>query len=175
MKPSKPKVGVSSCLLGEKVRWNGEDKRNAFLVEELKNYFEFVPVCPEVEVGMGVPREPVQLAGSSGKMIGVVSGRDWTGAMKVFSEQKIAELLALGLCGFIFKSRSPSCGTGGIPIYDNKREEQPEQTAGLFAKAFMQHAPSIPFIEEEDLQNKKMREDFIANVHTSRRNSGVSE
>ena len=107
----KLKVEASSFLLGEKVRWNGEDKRDAVLLDELNKFFEYVSVCPEVEVGMGVPREPVQLIGdkSGQKMQEVATGKDW--AMVEFSEMKILQLAEQGVCGFIFLSRSPTCGT----------------------------------------------------------------
>ena len=107
----KLKVGASSCLLGEKVRWNGEDKRDAVLLDELNKLFEYVSVSSEVEVGMGVPREPVQLIGDKNlqKMQEVETGKDW--AMVEFSEMKNLQLAEQGVCGFIFLSRSPSCGT----------------------------------------------------------------
>jgi uncharacterized protein YbbK (DUF523 family) len=161
---SKLKVGVSSCLLGEKVRWNGEDKRDAVLLAELNNLFEYVPVCPEVEVGMGVPREPVQLIGDKNeqKMQGIETGKDW--AMFAFSEAKVLQLLEQGISGFIFKSRSPSCGTKGIPVYNDKGEVLPEEVVGLFALALMKHAPALPIIEENELRNKQVREKFISQV-----------
>ena len=101
---SKLKIGVSSCLLGEKVRWNGEDKRDVVLLDDLNNLFEYVPVCPEVEVGMGVPRQPVQLIGdiNEQKMQEVATGKDWTQAMVGFSEKKVLQLLEQSICGFIF-------------------------------------------------------------------------
>ncbi|MBN4077802.1 DUF523 domain-containing protein [Nitrospina gracilis] len=161
---SKIKVAVSSCLLGEKVRWNGEDKREAVLLDELTKLFEYISVCPEVELGMGVPREPVQLIGDKNeqKMQEVETGKDW--AMVEFSETKILQLIEQGVCGFIFKSRSPSCGTKGIPIYNDKGEVLPEEVAGLFAQALMKHAPALPIIEENELRNKQAREKFISQV-----------
>jgi uncharacterized protein YbbK (DUF523 family) len=161
---SKLKIGVSSCLLGEKVRWNGEDKRDVVLLDDLNNLFEYVPVCPEVEVGMGVPRQPVQLIGdiNEQKMQEVATGKDWTQAMVGFSEKKVLQLLEQSICGFIFKSRSPSCGTKGIPVYND--EVLPEKVAGLFAQALMKHAPALPIIEENELQNKEALEKFISQV-----------
>ena len=163
---SKLKIGVSSCLLGEKVRWNGEDKRDVVLLDDLNNLFEYVPVCPEVEVGMGVPRQPVQLIGdiNEQKMQEVATGKDWTQAMVGFSEKKVLQLLEQSICGFIFKSRSPSCGTKGILVYNDKGEVLPEEVAGLFAQALMKHAPALPIIEENELQNKEALEKFISQV-----------
>jgi uncharacterized protein YbbK (DUF523 family) len=161
---SKLKVGVSSCLLGEKVRWNGKDKRDAVLIDELNTLFEYVSVCPEVEVGMGVPREPVQLIGdiNEQKMQEVETGKDWTQPMVAFSEAKVLQLLEQGICGFIFKSHSPSCGTKGIPVHND--EVLPEEVAGLFAQAIMKHAPALPIIEEYELRNKDALEKFISQV-----------
>jgi uncharacterized protein YbbK (DUF523 family) len=163
---SKLKIGVSSCLLGERVRWDGEDKRDVVLLGELNNLFEYVPVCPEVEVGMGVPREPVQLIGDKNeqKMQEVKTGIDWTQALIVFSETKILQLIEQGVCGFIVKSRSPSCGTKGIPVYNDKGELLPEKVAGLFTQVLMKHAPAVPIIEEDELRNKQAREKFISQV-----------
>jgi uncharacterized protein YbbK (DUF523 family) len=161
---SKLKIGVSSCLIGENVRWNGKDKRDAVLLGELNNLFEYVPVCPEVEVGMGVPREPVQLIGDRNeqKMQGVETGQDW--AMVEFSETKVLQLIEQGICGFIFKSRSPSCGTKGIPVYNYEGEVLPEEVAGLFVQALIKHALAVPIIEENELRNKQAREKFISQV-----------
>jgi uncharacterized protein YbbK (DUF523 family) len=163
---SKLKIGVSSCLLGEKVRWDGKDKRDAVLLDELHHLFEYVPVCPEVEVGMGVPREPVQLIGDKNdqQMQEVATGKDWTQSMVGFSEKKVLQLLEQGICGFIFKSRSPSCGTKGIPVYNDKGEALLEVVAGLFVQALMKHALALPIIEENELRNKQAREKFISQV-----------
>lgn len=164
----KLKIGVSSCLLGEPVRYNGGHKRNSTVLELLADdRFEAVPVCPEIN--LGVPREPVQLVtvNASIRMQGVESGKDWTPAMTRFNSQNLETLTQQNLSGFIFKSRSPSCATGGVLIYDES--EQAEQTAGLFALAFMQRFPSLPIIDEEQLQDKQTRENFIARVIEQRR------
>ena len=155
---SKLKIGVSSCLLGQPVRYNGGHKYSQVVIDLLSDQFEPVPVCPEVEMGMGVPREPVQLAANNERVVGVESGKDWTQAMTGFSSVKLEELT--GLCGFIFKSRSPSCAVRNAPACN----ETDEKTSGLFARAFMQHFPHIPVIDEEQLQDKFLRENFIACV-----------
>jgi uncharacterized protein YbbK (DUF523 family) len=155
---SKLQIGVSSCLLGERVRYNGGHKRNQTVIDLLSDRFEPVPVCPEVEMGMGVPREPVQLAAYNERVVGVESGKDWTQAMSGFSSEKLKELT--NLSGFIFKSRSPSCAVRDAPACN----ETDEKTSGLFARAFMQHFPHIPVIDEEQLQDKILRENFIACV-----------
>ena len=157
----KIKIGVSSCLLGERVRYDGECKRNQTVIDLLGQRFEAVPVCPEVELGMGVPREAVQLVAGdiTPYMVGIESGKDWTRAMTDFSSQKLQALTCLS--GFIFKSRSPSCGTGNVPLH---HEQEKSSTAGLFAQAFMKHFSTLPVIDEEQLQDEKSREDFIARV-----------
>jgi uncharacterized protein YbbK (DUF523 family) len=159
----KLKIGISSCLLGERVRYDGEHKRNQTVIDLLGDRFEAVPVCPEVELGMGIPREPVQLmaANLGPQMVGVESGKDWTEAMTGFSSKKLDELAQQNLNGFIFKSRSPSCGTAGVPLH-RKQSGEKTSTSGLFAAAFMKHFPHIPVIDEEQLQNQQAREKFLS-------------
>jgi uncharacterized protein YbbK (DUF523 family) len=161
-KSGKLKIGISSCLLGEPVRYNGKDKHNQTVINFLGERFEAVSVCPELE--MGVPREPVQLVagGPSTKIVGVDSGKDWTEAVTHFNARILKELKQQNLSGFIFKSRSPSCGTKDIPVYNEG--EQVDKSAGLFAHAFMKHFPNIPVIDEEALQDETMRKEFIARV-----------
>ena len=160
----KLKLGVSSCLLGESVRYNGEHKRDSTVIDLLGQQFEVVPVCPEVELGMGVPREPVRLVAndaSSERMVGSESGKDWTQAMVDFNSIKLEALRQQNLSGFIFKSRSPSCGPGNVPLH---HEQEKSSTVGLFAHALMQYFPSLPVIDEEALQDEIVRQDFVARV-----------
>lgn len=160
----KLKLGVSSCLLGESVRYNGEHKRDSTVIDLLGQQFEAVPVCPEVELGMGVPREPVRLMAndaSSERMVGSESGKDWTQAMVDFNSIKLEALRQQNLSGFIFKSRSPSCGPGNVPLH---HEQEKSSTVGLFAHALMQYFPSLPVIDEEALQDEIVRQDFVARV-----------
>ncbi len=160
----KLKLGVSSCLLGESVRYNGEHKRDSTVIDLLGQQFEAVPVCPEVELGMGIPREPVRLVAndaSSERMVGSESGKDWTQAMVDFNSIKLEALRQQNLSGFIFKSRSPSCGPGNVPLH---HEQEKSSTVGLFAHALMQYFPSLPVIDEEALQDEIVRQDFVARV-----------
>ena len=160
----KLKLGVSSCLLGESVRYNGEHKRDSTVIDLLGQQFEAVPVCPEVELGMGVPREPVRLVAndaSSERMVGSESGKDWTQAMVDFNSIKLEALRQQNMSGFIFKSRSPSCGPGNVPLH---HEQEKSSTVGLFAHALMQYFPSLPVIDEEALQDEIVRQDFVARV-----------
>ncbi|MHC4709115.1 MAG: 2-thiouracil desulfurase family protein, partial [Planctomycetota bacterium] len=103
------RVGISSCLLGEEVRWDGGHKRDRFLTDVLAPYAEWVPVCPEVELGMGTPREPVRLVRREGEivMLGTKSGRDWTAPMRAWSEKRARQLSRLDLCGYVLKKDSP--------------------------------------------------------------------
>lgn len=157
---TKPKIGVSSCLLGQAVRYNGGHKRNQPVIDLLGDEFEAVPVCPEVEMGMGIPREPVHILPGNERLVGVESAKDWTEAMHSFNSEKLDELAQLNLSGFIFKTRSPSCGIQAVPVH----QETNETTSGLFARAFMKHCPHIPVIDEEQLQDKQSRENFIARL-----------
>ena len=160
----KLKLGVSSCLLGESVRYNAEHKRDSNVIDLLGQQFEAVPVCPEVELGMGVPREPVRLVAndaSSERMVGSESGKDWTQAMVDFNSIKLEALRQQNMSGFIFKSRSPSCGPGNVPLH---HEQEKSSTVGLFAHALMQYFPSLPVIDEEALQDEIVRQDFVARV-----------
>ena len=108
------RVGVSACLLGEPVRYDGRHKRDAFLTDVLGKHVEWVPVCPELEVGMGVPRESVRLEGDvdAPRMVGVRSRIDHTAAMRRFAAERVRQLAALDLQGYVFKKGSPSCGLG---------------------------------------------------------------
>jgi uncharacterized protein YbbK (DUF523 family)/uncharacterized protein YbgA (DUF1722 family) len=162
-------VGISSCLLGEKVRWNGEHKKDFYIDEILGHYFEWVPVCPEMEVGMGVPREPVYLTGSkeNPRLVGKQTKTDWTGKMRSYSRVRINELQSLNLCGFIFKKKSPSCGLKGIPIYPNKGPRAIGR--GLFADVFIKRYPNLPMEDEGRLRDPRNRENFIVRIFSYQR------
>ena len=114
------RLGISRCLLGEPVRFDGGHKRDAFLADMLGRHVEWVPVCPEVEIGLGTPRESLRLVESSQRprLITINTGQDYTQAMNVFSKRRLQELEAVGLCGFVFKKNSPSCGLERVRIYN---------------------------------------------------------
>lgn len=162
----KIKIGVSSCLIGEKVRYNGEHKQDWYVLEVLGKVFEYVPVCPEMEVGMGVPRETVVLYGSpeNPRMAGRKSGTDWTGKMNRYAKGRVNGLAAENLCGYIFKNGSPSCGLGGIPVYSKLGSNSVRRGRGMFAEAFMEKFPLVPVEDEGRLNNPKIRENFIVRV-----------
>ena len=167
----KPRVGISRCLLGDDVRYDGTNKRTA-AVEELASLVEWVSVCPEVEVGMGVPREPIELVrdtegipagGEHVRLKGVQTSEDWTDRMHKWANARVAELSALGLSGFVLKARSPSCGPAGVLVYD--KTMAPTRTGrGLFAEALATAMPDLPIADEEALEDRRVRERFLQEV-----------
>ena len=163
---NKIKIGVSSCLVGEKVRWNGDHKQNHFVREVLSDYFNYVSVCPEMEVGMGVPRETVALYGDLNKsrMISKKTQTDWTKPMEFYIKNRISSLTHDDLCGYIFKSKSPSCGLGRVPVYAEFGSNRVRHGAGVFAKAFINKFPLVPTEDEGRLNDPMIRENFIVKV-----------
>jgi uncharacterized protein YbgA (DUF1722 family)/uncharacterized protein YbbK (DUF523 family) len=158
-------VGVSTCLLGEKVRWDAGHKNDVYVREMLGAYFTFVPVCPELEVGMGVPREPVHLEGdpSSPRMVGNRSGDDWTARMHAWSRDRLEQLVPLGLSGYILKRGSPSCGLERVSVKDARGMPQ-KVGRGLYAEALLRRLPLLPVEEEGRLHDAGLRENFIVRV-----------
>ena len=167
----KPRVGISRCLLGDDVRYDGTNKRSA-VVAELSADVEWVSVCPEVEVGMGVPREPIQLsadrngvrsAGERVRLTGVHTGEDWTSRMDAWARQRVAELAALPISGFVLKARSPSCGPAGVLVHKDAGDAA-ATGRGLFAEALAIAMPGLPMVDEEALEDPRIRERFIQSV-----------
>lgn len=161
----KPKLGISACLLGQKVRFDGGHKREQFLTDLFGRFVDWIPICPEVEVGMGVPRETVRLVGTlaNPKMIAEKSGRDWTAAMNQFAAKRLREIAALNLSGYVFKKNSPTCGMERVRVYSSKGMPE-RQGRGLFAAALMKQWPLLPVEEEGRLNDLKLRENFIERV-----------
>jgi uncharacterized protein YbbK (DUF523 family) len=159
------RVGISSCLLGAAVRYDGQHKRNDFLVDELGPLVEWVPVCPEVEVGMGVPRESVRLVRSTAatRMLGNQTGEDWTARMEAFAAHRVDELAPLGLSAYVLKSRSPSCGMEHVDLFSDRDPDKPpvKTGVGLFAAALLRRFPHLPVEEEGRLAAPSLRENFI--------------
>ena len=157
-----PRIGISQCLLGENVRHDGGHKRDDFLLEALGSHVEWVPVCPEVEVGMGTPREAIRLVGASRapRLVTITSGIDHTEAMAQFSQRRVRELEALELSGYVFKARSPSCGTTGVALF-NQQGTETQDGVGLFAQAFMAHFPLIPIEDEDHLHDPQAVQSFL--------------
>jgi len=170
MPEEKIRLGISSCLLGEKVRFDGSHKLDRFLTETLGRYVEYVPVCPEVEVGLPTPREALRLVGDPGnqRLVFSRSGEDITERMNTWSKQRVVQLEKEELCGFIFKSKSPSSGMERVRLYD--RNGVPNKVGvGLFAKIFMEHFPLLPVEEEGRLHDPSLRENFIESIFTLKR------
>ena len=163
---NKIKIGVSSCLLGEKVRWNGDHKQDRYVRDVLGNYFEYVPTCPEVDVGMGIPRETVALYGTLDKprIIGKKTETDWTDKMNKYTKGRINELIDQDLCGYIFKAKSPSCGIGRVNIYSEFGSSKVRHGAGVFARAFIKSLPLVPIEDEGRLHDARIKENFIIRV-----------
>jgi len=158
-------VGVSACLLGEEVRYNGAHKLDDFVCGELAQAVELRAVCPEVDIGLGVPREPIQLARSNNgtRLVAAESGADLTAAMESYAEAKVRELDAAGICGYVLKARSPSCGLGSVPIDGAGAGD------GLFAATLRKLGGRLPTTEETGLEGEAGREVFLARVLAYRR------
>jgi len=166
----KIKIGISSCLLGEKVRYDGNHQLDRFITDTLGQYFEFIPVCPEIECGLPVPREPMHLFGStqSPRLITIKTGVDYTERMLTWVERKLKKLENENLCGFIFKSRSPSSSIRNVKVY--KLSGTVTKTGkGLFGGAFMEHFPLIPVEDDGRLHNPRFRENFIERIFVLKR------
>ena len=162
------RIGISSCLLGDEVRFDGGHKRDAPLLEAFAPHVEWVRVCPEVEIGMGVPREPVRLVQSGGdlRMIAVHTGTDHTEAMREFAARRVQALAAMDLRGYVLKSDSPSCGLHGVKVFDvNEGDAEPARRGtGLFAAALTSAFPDLPIAEERQLADPASRASFLARV-----------
>jgi uncharacterized protein YbbK (DUF523 family) len=165
-----PRIGISQCLLGEPVRYDGGHKLDSVLIETLGRHVEWVPVCPEVEVGLGTPRESMHLAGDlhAPRLVTINTGVDHTDAMNRFARQRVRELEALNLSGFVFKSSSPSCGIREVSLI-NIQGIETHDGVGLFASAFMKHFPEMPVEEESRLHDPQVLKDFLERVLAYRR------
>ena len=168
--PPRPRVGISACLLGQNVRYDGGHRRDPFLVDVLGKSVTYVPVCPEVEVGMGTPREPIRLERSrkGTRLVGVESGVDHTEAMVRFAERRVAALEALDLSGYIFKKDSPSCGVERVRVFDPKGAAS-RTGRGLFAQHVMDRLPLLPVEDEGRLADPRVRANFLERVLAYRR------
>ncbi len=158
-------IGISACLTGKKVRYDGSHKQDHYVTDTLGQYFDFTPVCPEVEYGLPVPREPMRLVGNaiSPRLLTIRTGIDHTEGMKKWAEEKTKELNEKELCGFIFKSRSPSSGMKGVKVYDDKGVPH-TNGVGIFAAVFMQRFPLVPVVDEGRLNDPVLRDAFIEKV-----------
>jgi uncharacterized protein YbbK (DUF523 family) len=161
----KIKLGISSCLLGEKVRHDGGHKLDHYLKDTLGQFVDWTPVCPEVECGLSVPREAMHLTGTpdAPRLVTVRTGSDYTDQMQLWARHRLTELEEEGLCGFILKSRSPSSGMRGVKVY-NTSGTPSTFGVGIFARAFMEHFPLMPVEDEDRLHDFPLREIFVEKI-----------
>jgi len=165
----KVRLGISSCLLGQRVRYDGNHKRDDYVTETLARYFEFVPVCPEVAIGLGVPRSPIHLVGSVARprAVGVDDpALDVTAALTAYGQRQARVLDDIS--GYIFKSRSPSCGLERVKVYA-RGAAAPRSGTGVYAAAFRAAQPRLPVAEEGRLSDPALRDNFLECVFAYRR------
>ena len=163
-------IGVSSCLLGNEVRYDGGHKHDRYITETLGRYLSFVPVCPEVECGLPIPREAMRLVGEVDRpqLVTNKTGVDHTDRMLTWARKKVVELEKENLCGFIFKNRSPSSGMERVKVYDGNNVPR-AVGVGIFARAFKDHFPLLPTEEEGRLHDPLLRENFIEQIFVYQR------
>lgn len=159
------RLGISTCLLGENVRYNGGHSLDRFLRDTLGRYVEYVPVCPEVECGFGIPRETFRLTGDpkQPRLVTTRTGTDYTARMEAWARNRVVELEDEKLCGFIFKSDSPSSGMERVKVYDQHGIPR-KVGVGLFARIYMEHFPLVPTEEDGRLHDPALRENFIDGI-----------
>lgn len=165
------RVGVSACLLGQRVRWDGDHKRDAWIVEDLASLVELVPVCPEVELGLGVPRDPIRLVVGEDRirLVAPRTGRDLTDEMSAWAEARVRGLVGERLSGFVLKSSSPSCGPRAVKLFASVEAETPLEGApdtrvGFFARALRRRFPEMPIADEISLADAARRRTFVNDV-----------
>lgn len=158
------RIGISSCLLGCKVRFDGGHKKDDFLVNTFGRWVQWVPVCPEVEVGMGTPRESIRLVrqGDALQLLAPKSGTDWTGPMVEYSRHRVQQLEGSDLSGYVLKKDSPSCGMERVKVYGDGMPAK--NGRGVFAEALLQGFPDLPVEEEGRLCDPKLRDNFVERV-----------
>jgi len=157
-------VGISACLVGEKVRYDGGHKLEPFLKQSLAEYLEWLPICPEADCGLGVPREPMRLvAGPAGpRLVTMETGQDHTERFQRWVNGMVKQLELDGISGFVLKSRSPSCALRDAPVFQDSGNCQ--DLPGLFARELMRRFPMLPVEDEENLRNPARRDDFLMRV-----------
>ena len=162
------RLGISACLTGASVRYDGEDKLDPYLAHTWGRWIDYVPVCPETEAGLSVPREPVDLVGplDAPKVIGRESGRDFTALLSDWAQDRVEEIRTLDLWGFILKAKSPSCGLS-VRIHGDGGTEQ--TGPGLFASVLTAHFPLLPVIDERTLYAPAERDLFVSRMFLTRR------
>jgi uncharacterized protein YbbK (DUF523 family) len=162
-------VGISSCLLGQPVRYDGGHKRNSLLLDELGEFFEYLPFCPEVAIGLGTPRAPIRLTGTPSQPRAVVTlteGVDVTAKLVDYAREVVKTCPRIS--GYVFKAGSPSCGVAGVQVYDGQCVLS-ETSSGVYARSVMQAWPSLPVEEEGRLRDPTIRDRFLERVYAYNR------
>jgi uncharacterized protein YbbK (DUF523 family) len=164
--PNRPRLGISSCLLGQPVRYDGGHRRDPACLDLLGPLVEWVPVCPEVEVGMPVPRPPIRLSGRSEapRLVAEATGEDWTGRMAALAARRVEELARLGLDGYVTKQDSPSCGLKGVPVHSTEGGPPRRDGVGAFVRALIGRLPLLPIEEEGRLHDPLVRQRFLERI-----------
>ncbi len=159
------RLGVSSCLLGERVRYDGGHKRDRAVCDRLGRFVEWVPVCPELEAGLGVPRPPMRLVRDADgvRLVEIASGRDHTRALQRLTAARVRSLRTLDLCGYVFKKDSPSCGIARVKVHAAGRTRR--TGTGLYARGLRDAFPHLPIIDEAQLSDRAQREHFIERAY----------
>jgi uncharacterized protein YbgA (DUF1722 family)/uncharacterized protein YbbK (DUF523 family) len=162
---ARPRLGISACLLGHEVRYDGGHKRDAFLSVTLGQFVEWVPVCPEVEAGLGIPREAIRLEGDSAapRLVGTRTRTDHTAAMTRYARARTEQIARLDLAGYVLKKDSPSCGMERVRVHPPAGMPARRGT-GVFARALMDRLPLLPLEEEGRLHDPALRENFVERV-----------
>ncbi|WP_434609590.1 DUF1722 domain-containing protein [Pseudomonas sp. D2-30] len=162
---AKPKIAISACLMGAEVRFNGGHKQSQLCSRTLNDFFDFVPVCPEVAIGLGIPREPIRLVGKPEQphAVGTVNrDLDVTQSLDDYGRQMAEELN--DVCGYIFMQKSPSCGLERVKVYDHNSVPQDGGGRGIYAQAFCARHPDLPVEEDGRLNDPVLRENFLTRV-----------
>ena len=171
--PTKLRIGISACLLGQEVRFDGSHKRDRFLTEAFDAYAEWVAVCPELEMGLGVPRPTLRLekAESGTRLIMPKTGDDYSAPMAAYAEKRVERLATLDLDGYVLKSRSPSCGMERVKIYPPAGSSGSFASKGIghFAAVLMRRLPHLPVEEEGRLHDPPLRENFVSRLFAHQR------
>lgn len=164
------RLGVSACLLGERVRYDGGHKRNDFIVDILARHVDYVSVCPEAGMGMGIPRPPIQLVGQPGQIraLGVENpDMDVTDRLQDYAQRQWPSLASIS--GYIFKQNSPSCGLRKVKLFRQPGQGMQRKGTGVFASALLRLAPLLPVTEEDCFDDPQQRENFITRIYVYRR------
>ena len=159
------RIGVSACLLGQEVRYDGGHKRDVFLTDVLARFVQWVPVCPEEDAGFGTPREAMRLerTGDEVRLVTAGTRRDVTAQLVMAADRRVKQLATLDLDGYVLKKDSPSCGLQGVKVYTGGGAV--ERTGrGLFAAALTRALPMLPVEDEDGLQDPRIRKQFLVRV-----------